>query len=82
MAQATMTSKGQFTLPQEIREKLGLKPGDKIEFSVPSPNQLLGRPLKRDISSLSGMLYQPGRKPISIRKMNEAIRKHVVMRKK
>ena len=82
MAQATMTSKGQFTLPREIREKLGLKPGDNIDFSLPSPHELLGKPLKRDILSLSGMLHRPGRKPVSIRKMNEAMRRYVAMRKK
>lgn len=29
---ATITSKGQITIPVAIREKLGLKPGDQIEF--------------------------------------------------
>lgn len=32
MATATMTSKGQLTVPKEIRDRLGLKPGDKIDF--------------------------------------------------
>jgi antitoxin PrlF len=35
MATATMTSKGQLTVPKEIRERLGLKPGDKVDL-VPS----------------------------------------------
>jgi antitoxin PrlF len=34
MAIATMTSKGQLTVPKEIRELLGLKPGDKVELST------------------------------------------------
>lgn len=32
MATATMTSKGQLTVPKEIRDRLGLKPGDKVDF--------------------------------------------------
>ena len=32
MAVATMTSKGQLTVPKEIRDRLGLKPGDKVDF--------------------------------------------------
>jgi antitoxin PrlF len=32
MATATMTSKGQLTVPKEIRDRLELRPGDKVEF--------------------------------------------------
>ena len=32
MAVATMTSKGQLTVPKEIRDRLGLAPGDKVEM--------------------------------------------------
>jgi AbrB family looped-hinge helix DNA binding protein len=32
MVTATMTSKGQLTVPKEIRDRLGLAPGDKVEF--------------------------------------------------
>lgn len=35
MATATMTSKGQLTVPKEIRDRLDLQPGDKVEL-VPS----------------------------------------------
>ena len=32
MTTSTLTSKGQTTVPRELREKLGLKPGDKLEW--------------------------------------------------
>jgi AbrB family looped-hinge helix DNA binding protein len=39
---ATITSKGQITIPVAIREKLGLKPGDQIEFDE-NATILIGR---------------------------------------
>ncbi|MBI2965105.1 MAG: AbrB/MazE/SpoVT family DNA-binding domain-containing protein [Chloroflexi bacterium] len=32
MADATVTSKGQITIPKPVRERMGLKPGDHVEF--------------------------------------------------
>jgi antitoxin PrlF len=34
MAKAKVTSKGQITLPKEIRDQLGLEPGDEVDFYV------------------------------------------------
>ena len=31
---ATLTSKGQTTIPKEIRDGLGMKPGDRISFTL------------------------------------------------
>lgn len=33
-ADATVTSKGQVTIPKEIRDRLGIDPGQELEFSV------------------------------------------------
>lgn len=33
-ARATLTSKGQITIPQEVRQRLGLKQGDQVAFVV------------------------------------------------
>ncbi|WP_420103607.1 AbrB/MazE/SpoVT family DNA-binding domain-containing protein [Bosea sp. (in: a-proteobacteria)] len=37
---ATLTSKGQFTLPAEIRQALGLRPGDRLGFELTDDNEL------------------------------------------
>ena len=33
MAKTKITSKGQVTIPKDVRERLGLRPGDEIEFA-------------------------------------------------
>jgi antitoxin MazE len=44
MAETTITKKGQVSIPKEIREKLGLKPGDRIEFIIEN-GKLVGIPV-------------------------------------
>ncbi len=44
MAEMTITKKGQVSIPSEIRKKLGLKQGDKIEFTV-KDGKLIGIPV-------------------------------------
>ncbi|MDR2212547.1 MAG: type II toxin-antitoxin system PrlF family antitoxin [Pseudomonadales bacterium] len=55
-----LTSKGQITVPQAIRKQMGLKPGDKITFSLLSDGTLVVRPKVRRVESLIGLLHQPG----------------------
>lgn len=65
----TLTSKGQVTVPREIRQRMGLKPGDKITFSLLSDGTLVVRPKLRSVTDLAGLLHQPGRKPVPLRDM-------------
>ncbi|MFT3799854.1 MAG: AbrB/MazE/SpoVT family DNA-binding domain-containing protein [Burkholderiaceae bacterium] len=54
MADATtLTSKGQVTVPQEIRERMGLKPRDKLAFSLLSDGTLVVRPKTRRVAGLT-----------------------------
>ncbi len=46
MMRATLTSKGQLTIPKKVREALGLRPGDQVEFEVAEGEARL-RPLRR-----------------------------------
>jgi len=49
-AQATLTSKGQITLPAELRRRWGLKPGDRIDFSLEdNEHVLMTRKVRRSI---------------------------------
>jgi AbrB family looped-hinge helix DNA binding protein len=69
LSQTTMTSKGQTTIPKEIRDSLGLQPQDKLNFSLLSDGTVIMRAKKRSIKSVYGMLHQEDRPVISIEEM-------------
>lgn len=56
MATATMTTKGQLTVPLEVRRKLGLQPGDRVQFTLQSDGAFLRPERKHDTEALFGML--------------------------
>jgi AbrB family looped-hinge helix DNA binding protein len=73
MAVATLTSKGQTTIPKEIRDLLGLAPGDKLDFVVESDGRVVLRPATLDVRALRGLLRKKGRKAVSLDEMDRAI---------
>ena len=74
MATATVTSKGQVTIPKEIRDALGVTAGDKIIFRRKDSGEIVVEAATIDLMSLAGML-KPKRKGVSIEDMNEATRR-------
>ena len=64
MATATMTSKGQMTLPKDVRDDLGLKPGDKLDIVKENGRYVL-RPRNVRASDLYGILHRPGDRPMT-----------------
>ena len=56
----TMTSRGQVTIPKEMRKALGLKPGSKVVFELGSPGEMVirrpGKPPKTRFDRLYGSL--------------------------
>ena len=72
-ASATMTSKGQITVPKEVRDDLGLVNGSRILFAkLPDGSYRLAAKTG-SIEDLIGMLYDPARAPLTIDEINEAI---------
>jgi len=71
--QATITSKGQLTIPKEIRNKLDLKAGDKVEFIFDENGRLEIIPINSSVKRLKGMLPPPVR-PLTLEEMDNAIR--------
>jgi antitoxin PrlF len=77
MAIATLTTKGQVTIPKKIRESLHLKNGDKIEIIVTDKREAVIRPISKTVDDIFGKLHKPNKKPVSIEEMNEAIQKRM-----
>lgn len=73
MPTATLSSKGQITIPREIRERLGLEDGDKLEFLVAEDGSVRLRPVTASVRELYGFLERPGRRAGSIDEMNRGI---------
>ena len=74
MSTSTLTSKGQTTIPKDVRKRLNLHPGDRLEFVIDEDVRALVLPVSVDASELAGMLKRPA-KPVSVAAMNQAIRK-------
>ena len=76
---ATLTSKGQITLPISVRNALGLSAGAQVDF-LPVDGSFVLVPVRSDVSSLKGRFAGRVKKPVSIEAMNEAIAAGVVSR--
>jgi AbrB family looped-hinge helix DNA binding protein len=74
MSTSILTSKGQTTIPKDIRKRLNLHPGDRLEFVIDEDGRVLVLPASIDASESAGMLKSAAR-PVSVEDMNRAIRK-------
>jgi AbrB family looped-hinge helix DNA binding protein len=74
MSSATVTSKGQITIPLEVRQRLNLEAGDRVEFVELPEGGFAIKPAIHDVKSLKGMLKKPA-KPVSTESMRQAIRR-------
>jgi antitoxin PrlF len=77
MSTATITSKGQVTIPKEIRDSLMLHAGDRIDFTVTENGEVLLKPITRRVDDLFGRLQKPGQQALTPKAMDAAIRKRV-----
>jgi len=75
MPTSTMTTKGQITLPKEIREFLRAETGTQIHFLIEENGNVLLKAINRSARDLEGILKPFVKKPVTIEEMNEAIRK-------
>jgi len=65
MAEATITTKGQITIPKEVRDRLRLKPGNRVEFCFDPNGQVIFRPRTGDIRDLRRLLKPIVEKAVS-----------------
>lgn len=69
---STLTSKGQLTVPKEVRELLKLKTGDKIQFMINKEGKIELSPIKVRLKDLKGILPPP-KKKVTLKDMENAI---------
>lgn len=72
MTTATLTSKGQITVPAAVRQALGVDTGDRVEFIEIAPGRYEFVAATRSVTALKGM-FGKARKTVSIEEMNAAI---------
>lgn len=72
MTTATLTSKGQITIPAMVRASLGVEAGDRVEFVQVEPGRFELVASTQSVTALKGLVRKPA-KPVTIEAMNEAI---------
>lgn len=77
MSLATITTKGQVTIPKDIRESLKLHAGDKIEILVTANGEAIIRPVSKKVDEMFCKLHKPCRKAVSVDSMNNAIQERM-----
>jgi len=76
MKTATLTSKGQLSLPAAVRRRLGVRAGDRLTFVEDSAGgfRIVAQHKSGEIGEISGFLHSHARsKPVSLKEMDNAI---------
>lgn len=70
MSDATLTSKGQTTIPKDIRDSLGLEPGHRLSFTLMPDGSVLMRVKSKSVVGLGRRLRRIGQQPLPIEKLS------------
>ena len=73
MVTATLTSKGQMTIPKAVRESLRLRSGDRVEFVVHDQSEATMRPITKSVDDVFGRLHVRGQSAVPVARMDEAM---------
>ena len=77
MPEATLTTKGQVTIPKRVRDHLKLETGARLDFIIEDDGTVVLKPVTRHVRELAGLLHRPGRPPVTVDEMNQSIRAHL-----
>lgn len=77
---STVTSKGQVTIPKEVRTHLHVHAGDRVEFRIGGEGEVHLLPLTRPVRDLYGILERPGVEPVSQEEADRTIAETVAER--
>ena len=70
---ATVTVKGQVTVPKSIRDHLKIETGTQLDFKLNDDGSISVRSLKRSALSIVGLLKRPSRAAVTVEQMNRAV---------
>jgi AbrB family looped-hinge helix DNA binding protein len=70
---ATVSDKGQVTLPKPLRDQLGIRPGSRLEFLLRADGVLQVKVLAKGSAALAGLLARPGEAPRSLSEHEAAV---------
>ncbi len=73
MSTSTLTSKGQITVPKEVRAHLGVAEGDRLDFVIAADGSVRLVPLFRPVRELYGLLKMTGRRRPSLAAIDDSI---------
>ena len=73
MTTATITSKGQVTIPKDVRARLGVGTGDRVEFIEIKEGVFQMVAATQDVKALKGIVPKP-QEPLTLEDMDKAIR--------
>lgn len=73
MVTATITSKGQITIPRTVRESLHLHSGDRIAFIMQGETEALMKPVTKTVDQVFGRLHKHGQAGKTVAEMNRVI---------
>ncbi len=74
MSHATITSKGQITIPKDVRNSLHLESGSKVDFVINDNGEAVMRSLSKTTEDVFGILSSSKRKRVSIREMDKKLK--------
>ena len=67
---ATLTSKGQTTIPKEIRDRLSMKAGDRMTFTLMPDSTVVMRVKTKSVTEMAGVLHKKGRKAVPVEQLS------------
>ncbi len=73
MSTSTLTSKGQITIPKDVRDRLRLRVGHRLDFRIDAGGNLIVQPRNRDVRELRGLLAS-GTRAVGVEEMKKAVR--------
>ena len=72
--EATLTSKGQITIPKKVREHLQLRTGDRLDFRIEKDGSIRIYPIARKVAEVFGAFAEKAARPYSTAEVKDRLR--------